>query len=145
MALTTRPEVAGLRQSWLALPGRVSGRPGDGFALADEILARLEPLAAELSAHHPTVEARERAKKRAIQSLLAGGLEILASFYLDAASLQLGGPIRNRDVPLPELTRVEPARAVSGALMILDAVVDLAGNLRAVPVLAALFTALGSE
>jgi hypothetical protein len=74
--------------------------------------------------------------------LLASGLEILASFYLDVASLQLGGPIRNRDVPLADLTRVTPKAAVASANRILDAVVDLSGNLRPVPVLAALFTSL---
>ena len=92
-----------------------------------------------------TAEGRDRAKKRATQSLLAGGLEILASFYADGASLQLGGPIRNRDVPLPALTSVPPAKAVANAQLVLDAVVDLAGNLRATPVLASLFAALGSE
>ncbi|MGQ0848655.1 MAG: DNA polymerase III subunit [Actinomycetota bacterium] len=145
LALTTRDDLADLRQAWLGLPMRVSGRPGDGFSLAEEIMAKIDPLAGELSISYPTADQRERAKKRASQSLLAGGLEILASFYLDAASLQLGGPIRNRDVSLADLTRVDPVRAVAGAGLTLDAVVDLAGNLRPLPVLALLFTALGGE
>jgi hypothetical protein len=145
LALATRPEVARVRQAWLSLPERVTARPGDGFALAEEMLATLEPLAVDLAGAEGTAEARDRAKKRATQSLLAGGLEILASFYADGASLQLGGPIRNRDVPLPSLTTVPPARAVANAQLVLDAVVDLAGNLRATPVLASLFTSLGSE
>jgi DNA polymerase III delta' subunit len=145
LALATRPEVARVRQAWLSLPQRVTARPGDGFALAEEMLATLEPLAADLAGVEGTAEARDRAKKRATQALLAGGLEILASFYADGASLQLGGPIRNRDVPLPSLTAVPPAKAVANAQLVLDAVVDLAGNLRATPVLASLFTSLGSE
>jgi len=145
LALATRPEVARVRQAWLSLPQRVTARPGDSFALAEEMLAMLEPLAAGLAVAEGTADARDRAKKRATQALLAGGLEILASFYADGASLQLGGPIRNRDVALPSLTAVPPAKAVANAQLVLDAVVDLAGNLRATPVLASLFTSLGSE
>ena len=145
LALATRPEVARVRQAWLLLPERVTARPGDGFALAEEMMSTIEPLAADLAGEEGAAEARDRAKKRATQSLLAGGLEILASFYADGASLQLGGPVRNRDVPLPALTSVPPARAVANAQLVLDAVVDLAGNLRPLPVLASLFTSLGSE
>ena len=142
LSLATRPEVARVRQAWLAVPERVTARPGDGFALAEEMLASLEPLAVDLASGESTSESRDRAKKRATQALLASGLEILASFYADGASLQLGGPIRNRDVPLPSLTSVPPAKAVANAQLVLDAVVDLAGNLRAGPVLASLFTSL---
>jgi hypothetical protein len=132
-----------MRKAWLALPARLSGRPGDGFALAEEMLGTVEPLAADIAgAVSGGAEQRDRARRRATQSLLASGLEILASFYLDVASLQLGGPIRNRDVPLADLTRVTPKDAVASANRILDAVVDLSGNLRPVPVLAALFTSL---
>ena len=145
LSLATRPEVARVRQAWLALPERVTARPGDGFALAEEMLSTIEPLATDLASGEGTAEARDRAKKRATQSLLSGGLEILASFYADGASLQLGGPIRNRDVPLPALTAVPPARAVANAQLVLDAVVDLAGNFRATPVLASLFATLGRE
>lgn len=145
IALSTRPEVAGLRQAWLAVPDTVTARPGDGFTLAEQLLGGLEPLAAEIAGDGASPEARDRARKRATQSLLAGGLEVLASFYADAASLQLGGPVRNRDVPLPALTNVTPARAVANAQLALDAVVDLAGNLRPLPLLANLFTALGTQ
>lgn len=142
LALATRPEVAGLRAAWLELPGRLTGRPGDAFLLADEIIALLEPMAAALAADQESADAKERAKRRALHALLTGGLEILASWYLDAASLQLGGPIRNRDLALPALTQIPPGRAVENAGKSLDAVVDLAGNLRPLPVLASLFTAL---
>ncbi|HKX75732.1 MAG TPA: DNA polymerase III subunit [Acidimicrobiia bacterium] len=144
LALATRPEVAGLRAAWLQIPERLTGRPGDAFLLADELLGMLDPMAAEIAADYPTAEARERAKKRAMHSLLTGGLEILASWYADAASLQLGGPLRNRDLSLPPLTQVAPVRAVEAAGLVLDAVVDLEGNLRPLPVLASLFTNLGA-
>ncbi|MGH8928448.1 MAG: ATP-binding protein [Acidimicrobiia bacterium] len=145
LALATRPEVAAVRQAWLSLPERVTARPGDGFALAEEMLATIEPIAVDLAGGEATAEARERSRKRATQSLVASGLEILASFYVDGASLQMGGPIRNRDVPLPVLASVPPARSLANAQLVLDAVVDLAGNLRQVPVLASLFTALATE
>lgn len=145
LAIVTSPDVAAIRQAWLGLPERLTRRPGDSFMLAEEMLATIEPMARDLFGDQPTTELRDRAKKRATQALLASGLEILASFYADAASLQLGGPIRNRDVSLPALTKVPPAKAVKNAQLVLDAVVDLAGNLRTVPVLASLFTALSGE
>jgi DNA polymerase III delta' subunit len=145
LELADQPQVADLRRAWLSIPNRLSARPGDAITTAEQMLARVDPLATDIAARQPTAEQRERAKKRASQSLLAGGLEILASFYLDSASLQLGGPIRNTDVPLPELTRSSPARAVAAAHQVLDAIVDLAGNLRPVPVLAALFSSLADQ
>jgi len=145
LSLATRPEVADVRKAWLAVPERVTGRPGEAFLLAEEILGLIEPVAADLAGDQPSSEAKERARKRALHSLLASGLEILASWYADAASLQLGGPIRNRDLSLPSLTQIPPARAIENAGRVLDAVVDLAGNLRPLPLLASLFTALGSE
>jgi DNA polymerase-3 subunit delta' len=145
LSIATNPEVASIRQAWLALAGRMTPRPGDAFALAEEMQAVIEPLAASLAAGQPTADLRDRAKKRSSAALLAGGLEILASFYADAASLQLGGPVRNRDLSLPSLTRVTPARAVRNASLVLDAMIDLAGNLRVTPVLASLFLSLGAE
>ncbi|MGH8924954.1 MAG: ATP-binding protein [Acidimicrobiia bacterium] len=145
LQLAAQPRVAELRQAWLSVPSRFSARPGHAITMAEEMLAQIEPLATEVAAPQPTGDQRDRAKRRASQSLLAGGLEILASFYLDSASLQLGGPIRNTDVPLPDLTRTSPARAVAASRQVLDAIVDLAGNLRPVPVLAALFSSLAAD
>ncbi|HUO45249.1 MAG TPA: DNA polymerase III subunit [Acidimicrobiia bacterium] len=145
LTLATRPEVAGLRRAWLSIPERISGRPGDSFQLADEIMGLLDPVAMELAGDQPNADSRDRAKRRALHSLLASGLEILASWYADAASLQLGGPIRNRDVPLPTLAQIDPRQAVENCGKVLDAVVDLAGNLRSLPVLASLFTNLAEE
>ncbi|HJR87829.1 MAG TPA: DNA polymerase III subunit [Acidimicrobiia bacterium] len=145
LQLAGQPQIAELRQAWLSVPSRLSARPGDSITMAEEMLARIDPLATEVASSQPTADQRDRAKRRASQSLLAGGLEIMASFYLDSASLQLGGPIRNTDVPLPELTRSSPARAVAASHQVLDAIVDLAGNLRPVPVLAALFSSLAAD
>ena len=77
-------------------------------------------------------------------SLLVSGLEILASWYSDSASLQLGGPIRNTDVQLAAFTDVSPRKAVTSAEDVLDAVVDIQSNLRRELVLANLFSSLGS-
>jgi hypothetical protein len=59
--------------------------------------------------------------------------------------LQLGGPVRNRDLDLTALTDVSPRRAVLAADKTLDAVVDIQANLRRELVLANLFSGLGSE
>jgi hypothetical protein len=79
------------------------------------------------------------------QSLLVNGLEILASWYADSAALQMGGPVRNTDLPLGSFTDVTPRRAVTSAEKVLDAVVDIQANLRRELVLANLFAGLGSD
>jgi hypothetical protein len=76
---------------------------------------------------------------------LIRGLELLASWYADSASLQLGGPVRNRDLDLTTLTDVSPRRAVLAADKALDAVVDIQATLRRELVLANLCTGLDSE
>jgi hypothetical protein len=90
-------------------------------------------------------EREQRGRRRAEQSLLVNGLEILASWYTDSASLQMGGPVRNSDLPLGDFTDVSPRKAVASAEKILDAVVDIQANLRRELVLANLFAGLGSE
>lgn len=145
LALMSRPEVARFREMWLSIPSLVTPRPGDGQRLATGVLAELAPLVEDaVSADLPKDQA-QRARRRAELSLLVNGLEILASWYADSASLQLGGPIRNRDLDLASLTEVAPRRAVEAAEMILDAVVDIQANLRRELVLANLFASLGSE
>ena len=78
-------------------------------------------------------------------SLIVTGLEILASWYADAASLQVGGPIRNTDVDLGHLTDVSPRRAVRSAELALEAVSDIQANLRRELVLTNLFAELGAD
>ena len=90
-------------------------------------------------------EKAQRARRRAELSLLLSGLEILASWYTDSASLQMGGPVRNSDITLSTFTEIAPRKAVASAESVMDAVVDIQANLRRELVLANLFASLGSE
>ena len=145
LALMTRPEVAGFRQMWLSLPGKVTPHPGDGQRLASLVLEGLAPLVEDSVQDDLAKEAAQRARRRVEMSLLVSGLEILASWYADSASLQLGGPVRNQDLDLTALTDVSPRRAVRCAELALDAVVDVQANLRRELVLTNLFASLGSQ
>lgn len=148
LLLAHREEVAGFRSLWLNVPVRVSARPGDAFRLSDELLDAVEPMIepiAEAGATRADKERADRDRRRARQALLVAGLEILASWYSDSASLQMGGPVRNRDLPLSVLTTITPAQAVARAELVLDAIVDLQANLRPRLVLANLLGALGEE
>lgn len=145
LALMSRPEVARFREMWLAIPGQVTPHPGDGQRLAMGLLAELAPLVEESVTEDLPKDKAQRARRRAEMSLLVSGLEILASWYSDATSLQLGGPIRNSDLDLAAFTDVPPRRAVSAAEEVLEAVVDIHANMRRELVLANLFSSLGSE
>jgi hypothetical protein len=144
LSLMTQPEVAGFRELWLSLPQRVTPRPGDGQRLAETVLTELRPLVERVISDEMPKDRAQRARRRAEMALLVGGLEILASWYADAAALQLGGPVRNADLTLASLTEVAPRQAVTSAGLVLDAVVDIQANLRREMVLANLFAALGS-
>lgn len=145
LALMSQPEVARFRELWLSIPGQVSPHPGDGQRLATEVLEELAPLVEDAVDDDLPKEKAQRARRRAEMSLLVNGLEILASWYSDSASLQLGGPIKNSDLDLASLTDVSPRRAVTSAEAVLDAVVDIQANLRRELVLANLFSELGTE
>ncbi|HEY6627840.1 MAG TPA: DNA polymerase III subunit [Acidimicrobiia bacterium] len=145
LALMNRPEVAQFRDLWLAIPGRVTPRPGDGQRLAMEVLEEIGPLAERSVPAEVGKEAQQRARRRSEQSLLVNGLEILASWYADSASLQMGGPVKNSDLSLAAFTDVNPRKAVMSAEHVLDAVVDIQGSLRRELVLATLVTGLGSQ
>lgn len=145
LALMSQPEVARFREMWLSLPGKVTPHPGDGQRLAMELLAELAPLVDQSVPDDLPKDKAQRARRRAEMSLLVSGLEILASWYSDSASLQLGGPIRNSDLDLASFTDVPPRRAVASAERVLDAVVDIHANLRRELVLANLLSSLGSE
>jgi len=145
LALMDRPEVSRFRDLWLAIPGQVTPHPGDGQRLASDVLSEIAPLVDQSVSEDMTKEREQRARRRAEQSLLVNGLEILASWYTDSASLQMGGPVRNTDLPLGPFTDVSPRKAVASAEKILDAVVDIQANLRRELVLANLFAGLGSE
>lgn len=145
LALMSKPEVARFRALWLSLPGGVGPHPGENHLLASEVLEELAPLVEDSIPADLSKDKAQRARRRVEMSLLVSGLEILASWYADSAALQLGGPIRNSDLDLATLTEVSPRRAVSSAEAVLDAVVDIQGNLRRELVLANLFSTLGSE
>ncbi len=146
--LLSNPDVAAYREAWLGVPLKVTDRPGEAFVLAAEMLATVDPLLEGVDLDDDATKTeRERAdrdRRRARQALLATGLEILASWYGDAASVQFGGPVRNRDVPVQSLTQVPPSIAVRNAGMVLDTVADLRANLRPQLLLADLFTSLAS-
>lgn len=141
-ALAHRPHAAEFRRLWLSIPTRVTARPGDAQRLAEEVLEALAPMIAETVGDEADTDRKARAERRSELALLMSGLEILASWYTDSASLQHGGPIRNTDLPLAELTDVTPARAVANAELVLDAMVDLQLNLRRQLLLADLFARL---
>jgi DNA polymerase III delta' subunit len=145
LALMDRPEVSRFRELWLAIPGQVTPHPGDGQRLASTVLEEMAPLVDQSVTEDMSKERLQRARRRAEQSLLVNGLEILASWYTDSASLQMGGPVRNSDLPLGSFTDVSPRKAVASAEKILDAVVDIQSNLRRELVLANLFAGLGAE
>lgn len=145
LSLMSQPEAVRFRELWLSIPGSVTPRPGDGQRLAGQVLEELAPLVEESIPEGLTKEKTQRARRRAEMSLLVSGLEILASWYSDSASLQLGGPIRNTDLDLAAFTDVAPRQAVSSAEAVLDAVVDIQSNLRRELVLANLFSTLGSD
>ncbi|HUG31329.1 MAG TPA: hypothetical protein VMM14_00435 [Acidimicrobiia bacterium] len=145
LALMSQPEVARFRDMWLSIPGQVTPHPGDGQRMAMEVLGELAPFVEQSVPEDVPKDKAQRARRRAEMSLLVTGLEILASWYSDAAALQLGGPIRNTDLDLAAFTDVAPRRAVSAAEQVLDAVIDIQANLRRELVLANLFSSLGSD
>lgn len=145
LSLMSRPEVAAFRKMWLDIPSRVTPHPGDGQRLASMVIEELGPIVSKSVDRELPKEKQERTRRRVEQSLLVNGLEILASWYADSASLQMGGPVRNLDLSLNDLTEVTPRKAVSAAEAALDAVVDIQANLRRELVLANLFSGLGSD
>lgn len=159
--LVTNKEVGGFRQRWLAVPGRVTPRPGDGFRLAEEMLDAHRPLLEAIKQRRQReieklesrgspvpralVERHDRALRRTGNALVGTGLEMLASWYLDSVSAQYGGPVRNPDLASTELARTPPRRAIRSAELVLDAAVQLRRNQRPRLVLAWLFANLGAD
>ena len=158
--LVSNEEVGRFRQRWLTVPGRVTPRPGDGFRLAEEMLGAHRPLLEAIKQRRQSeieelesrgspvpkalVERHDRALRRTGNALVATGLEMLASWYLDSVSAQYGGPVRNPDLAPTELARTSPRRAVRSAELVLDAAVQLRRNQRPRLVLAWLFANLGT-
>lgn len=159
LLLATRPEVAAFRRSWLSVPSRLSSQPGDCFRLAGELAAAVGPLLEAIDERHGLERAQvdeesgmsrvlkerqERERRRASGVLHVTGLEILASWYRDAAAAQFGAPVRNRDVPAPTLAALTPTAAVASARRVLTAIAALEANQRPELAFAALFSDLAS-
>ena len=156
--LAAGSEAAAFRRSWLEVPGRLPSEPGDGFRLAEEMLEAHEPLLDGIKVRREReiedLESRglpvpkalrdryDRNLRRAGMSLLVAGLDMLASWYLDAASVQHGGPVRNPDVPRTELAKVPARLAARSAELVIDAGVQLRQNQRPRLVLTWLFNRL---
>lgn len=160
LLLATRPEVASFRRAWLSVPGRLTSHPGDAIRLAEEMVAAAEPLLLGLAerqeqeAEVASDEGRDvrvvkdrhdRERRRAEAALHLGGLEILASWYRDAAVASYGGPVRNRDVPGTELAGIGAREAVGHAQRVMAAADALSVNQRAELAFGALFADLGAS
>lgn len=158
ISLATRADVAAFRNVWMSVPLRLSEHPGDGYRLADDVVAAADPLMAALKERQSdeaatreaegglskAVEQRQaRELKRAAIALHVSGLEILSGFYRDVAAAQLGAPVRNPDIPAPALTRLTPRRAVRNADRILEAIEAIEANQRPQLALASLFSNIG--
>lgn len=158
LMLATRPEVAAFRAAWLSVPRRLEAAPGSAFLLAESIVAASEPLLEGIGERQSaeagsggddgsakaTKERHERERRRATAALHVTGLEILASWYRDAAAAQFGAPARNRDVPGADLVSVTPAAAVANAERVMRTIASLAANQRPELALASLFADLAA-
>ncbi len=148
LALAEESEVADYRKVWLTVPGRLSLAPGDAFRLAEHVVGAAGPLLAAIEATYSSDDTREskdrveRATRRAALSLQVNGLEILASWYRDAAAAQFGAAVRNTDVPGVEFAAVRPQAAVQRAERVLATIEVLERNQRPVLALASLFADL---
>jgi DNA polymerase-3 subunit delta' len=159
-AFATRPEVADFRRVWLSVPLRLEAHPGEAYRLADDVIAAAKPLLEALQTRHGDEleaapregsalrllrERQDRELKRATGSLHVTGLEILASFYRDAAAAQFGAPVRNTDIPSSAFTRVLPARALAAAGRVFAAIEALRTAQRPRLAFAALFAELAAD
>ncbi len=155
LLLATRPEVAAYRRLWLSVPERLTDKTGAAFRLASELVDAAAPLLAGLEERQETEKGRsggdrslterhERERRRAAAALHVTGLEILASWYRDAAAAQYGAPVRNQDVPATGFAAITPLVAVERARRVLATVQALEANQRAELAFAALFADLGT-
>ncbi len=145
ISLISDTEIDAFRSNWLRLPTRLSERPGEAAMLASEVESWVAPLAGRaVSDADLSKDERTREERRAKLALTESGLEILATWYADAAAIQYGAPLRNTDLPLADLTSISPKRAVRNTELILEAITDLNANLRRQLLLTNLFTQLAA-
>lgn len=160
VSLATEPAVAGFRDTWLSIPDRLTGHPGDAYLLVDEVIDSTEPLLeavkrrqadeverlyASTTVPKAVTDLHQRELARASDALFATGLELLATFYRDTAAAQFGAPVINSDISVSSFTRVLPATAVANAERVLKAIEALEANQRPNLALAALFVDLGTD
>jgi len=160
VALATEPAVAAFRESWIGVPDRLTGHPGDAYRQVSEVLEATEPLLAAVKRRQENeietryqnadvprqvIESQQRELSRASDALYVTGLELLASFYRDTAAAQLGAAVQNTDVAVTSLTRVTAPEAIRNADRVLDTIDALKANQRPQLALAALFIFLGSD
>jgi DNA polymerase-3 subunit delta' len=148
LVLVEESDAAEYRKVWLGVPGRLSLAAGDAFRLAEEVVGAAKPLLSAIEETYAGAETREakdrfdRATRRASLALQLSGLEILASWYRDAAAAQFGAAVRNTDVPAVEFASIRPQAAVQRAERVLATVGVLEGNQRPVLAFASLFADL---
>ncbi len=160
VALAREPRVGAFRDTWLSVPDRLTDHPGDAYRITSDVIDATEPLLeavktrqqAEIERDHPdgdppklVLERQQRELARASDALFVTGLELLASFYRDTASAQLGGPVQNTDVAVASLTRVTTTTAIENASRVLDTIDALHANQRPHLALAVLFLDLGTD
>ena len=149
LALAEEAEVAEYRRVWLEVPTQLSERAGDAFRLAEHVVGAAAPLLAAIEDTYDgtSKEAKdraERATRRASLALQVNGLEILASWYRDAAAAQFGADVHNTDVAGVDFASIRPQAAVQRAERVLQTVEVLEGNQRPVLALATLFADLAT-
>ncbi len=160
LLLATRPEVAAFRTAWLSVPSRLTSQPGDAIRLAEAMVAAADPLLAGLAERQERELAsaddegrdvrvikdrHERDRRRAAAALHLSGLEILATWYRDAAVASFGGPVRNRDVPGTDLAGIGARDAVARARRVMLTTDSLEVNQRPELAFSALFSELGAS
>jgi DNA polymerase-3 subunit delta' len=133
------------RRVWLSVPQRLNATPGVAFMLAEEVMGATKQLAGEVEAEDASKDKLERDARRRMLSLLANGLDILASWFRDAAAAQFGASIINRDIDPTELAEVAPVQAIRSAERIMATTEALEANQRPELILAELFADLGAQ
>jgi DNA polymerase-3 subunit delta' len=148
LVLVEESDAADYRKVWLSVPGKLSLAAGDAFRLAEEVVGAAKPLLSAIEETYAGAETKEakdridRATRRASLALQLSGLEILASWYRDAAAAQFGAAVGNTDVPAVDFASIRPQAAVQRAERVLATVGVLEGNQRPVLAFASLFADL---
>ncbi|MBT8200974.1 MAG: hypothetical protein KJO36_10680 [Acidimicrobiia bacterium] len=132
------------RSVWLSIPERLAPTPGTAFLLAEEVMSAARQVVADLRPADASKDKIEREARRHLLSLLANGLEILASWFRDAAAAQYGAEVVNRDVDPTTLASMSPVQAMRNAERVMATHESLEANQRPELVLAHLFADIGS-